>query len=73
MVKDTYSFISPDKSPAEVIDSIRRFYGPTMNAFEAAQKNGEVEGNFAANYWNSQRPRTRPRTAAPRYPRPSCE
>jgi ubiquinone/menaquinone biosynthesis C-methylase UbiE len=43
LVKDTYSFISPDKSPAEVIESFRRFYGPTMNAFEAAQKTGKVE------------------------------
>ena len=43
MVKDTYYFISPDKSPAHVIESFRRFYGPTMNAFEAAEKNGKVE------------------------------
>src|SRR6267154_2963419 len=43
MVKDTFHFISPDKSPAQVVDSFRRFYGPTMNAFEAAQKNGKVE------------------------------
>jgi len=43
LAKDTYSFISPDKSPAEVIESFRRFYGPTMNAFEAAQKTGKVE------------------------------
>ncbi|MDP1721402.1 MAG: methyltransferase domain-containing protein [Candidatus Nanopelagicaceae bacterium] len=43
MVKDTYSFISADKSPADVINSFRHFYGPTMNAFEAAQKNGRVE------------------------------
>jgi ubiquinone/menaquinone biosynthesis C-methylase UbiE len=43
MVKDTFYFISPDKSPADVIDSFRRFYGPTMNAFEAAEKNGKVE------------------------------
>ncbi|MBI4376134.1 MAG: methyltransferase domain-containing protein, partial [Elusimicrobia bacterium] len=43
MVKDTYSFISPDKSPADVIESFRRFYDPTMNAFEAAQKSGKVE------------------------------
>lgn len=42
-VKDTYSFISPDKSPARVIDLFRRYYGPTMNAFEAAEKNGKVE------------------------------
>src|SRR5207247_2219010 len=31
-VKDTYSFISPDKSPAHVIELFRRYYGPTMNA-----------------------------------------
>ena len=43
MVKDTYSFISPDKSPAQVIELFRRFYGPTMNAFEAAEKSGKVE------------------------------
>jgi ubiquinone/menaquinone biosynthesis C-methylase UbiE len=43
MVKDTFHFISPEKSPAQVIDSFRRFYGPTMNAFEAAQKSGKEE------------------------------
>jgi ubiquinone/menaquinone biosynthesis C-methylase UbiE len=43
MVKDTYSFISPDKSPTDVIELFRRFYGPTMNAFEAAEKTGRVE------------------------------
>ena len=43
MVKDTYHFISPDKSPAQFIESFRRFYGPTMNAFEAAEKSGKVE------------------------------
>jgi ubiquinone/menaquinone biosynthesis C-methylase UbiE len=43
MVKDTFYFTSPDKSPADVIESFRRFYGPTMNAYEAAEKNGKVE------------------------------
>jgi hypothetical protein len=43
MVKDTYHFISPDKDPMRVIGSFRRFYGPTMNAFEAAEKNGKEE------------------------------
>jgi ubiquinone/menaquinone biosynthesis C-methylase UbiE len=43
MAKDTFSFIAPDKSPADVIELFRRFYGPTMNAFEAAQKNGKEE------------------------------
>jgi len=43
MVKDTFSFISPDKGPTDVIETFRRFYGPTMNAFEAAQKSGTAE------------------------------
>ena len=43
MVKDTYSFVSPDKSPADVIELFRRFYGPTMNAFDAAEKDGRVQ------------------------------
>jgi ubiquinone/menaquinone biosynthesis C-methylase UbiE len=43
MVKDTYTFISSKKSPADFIDAIKRFYGPTMNAYEAAEKNGRVE------------------------------
>ena len=42
MVKDTFNFISTD-SPTNFIDSFRRFYGPTMNAFEAAEKNGKAE------------------------------
>jgi len=43
MVKDTYHFISPVKSPADLVESFRRYYGPTMNAFEAAEKGGKVE------------------------------
>ncbi len=43
LTKDTFTFISPDKSPAQVIDLFSRFYGPTMNAFEAADKNGKVD------------------------------
>jgi hypothetical protein len=43
MAKDTYYFLSPDKSPAKFIESFRRFYGPTMNAFEAAQTSGTVD------------------------------
>src|SRR5206468_8175020 len=43
MVKDTYYFASPDKSPTEFIDLFETFYGPTMNAVEAAQKNGKAD------------------------------
>jgi hypothetical protein len=41
--RDTFHFISHDRSPAQIVESFRRFYGPTMNAYEAAEKNGEVE------------------------------
>jgi ubiquinone/menaquinone biosynthesis C-methylase UbiE len=43
MVRDTFYFTSPDKTPAQYIDLFRRFYGPTMNAFDAAEKNGKTE------------------------------
>jgi ubiquinone/menaquinone biosynthesis C-methylase UbiE len=42
MVKDTYYFASPDKSSTEFIELFETFYGPTMNAVEAAQKNGKA-------------------------------
>lgn len=43
MTRDTYYFISSSKGPAEFISLFRRFYGPTMNAFEAAEQNGKAE------------------------------
>src|SRR5215468_11601982 len=43
MVKDTYYFASPDKSPTQFIELFEKFYGPTMNAYEAAEKNGKAE------------------------------
>jgi hypothetical protein len=43
LTRDTFCFISADKSPEQVIELFRRFYGPTMNAFEAAEKNGKAE------------------------------
>jgi ubiquinone/menaquinone biosynthesis C-methylase UbiE len=42
MVRDTYYFESPEKSPTQFIDLFETFYGPTMNALEAAQKNGKA-------------------------------
>ncbi len=36
--KDQYVFRSPDQDAAQFIDLFRRFYGPTMNAFDAAEK-----------------------------------
>ena len=41
--KDTYYFVSASKSPADFIGLFRRSYGPTMNAFEAAERSGRAE------------------------------
>jgi SAM-dependent methyltransferase len=30
-------------APSEFVDAFRRYYGPTMNAFEAAEKNGRAD------------------------------
>jgi ubiquinone/menaquinone biosynthesis C-methylase UbiE len=40
MVKDTYHFVSPELNPSQFIEVFETFYGPTMNAVEAAQKSG---------------------------------
>ena len=39
--RETFAFRSP-RAPAVVADEFRNFYGPTMNAFEAAEKNGRA-------------------------------
>lgn len=51
---DTFMFEST-KTPTAMVDDFRRFYGPTMNAFQAAEKNAqsdslqkELETLFAA-------------------------
>src|SRR5579862_7375388 len=43
MVKDTHYFAHPDKTPTRFIELFEAFYGPTMNAVEAARKNGKLE------------------------------
>jgi ubiquinone/menaquinone biosynthesis C-methylase UbiE len=40
--RDTYTFNFPG-TPQAYVDLFRRFYGPTMNAFEAAEKNGKAD------------------------------
>jgi SAM-dependent methyltransferase len=39
--RDTYTFNFP-APPTELVDVFRRYYGPTMNAFEAAEKDGRA-------------------------------
>jgi ubiquinone/menaquinone biosynthesis C-methylase UbiE len=38
-MRDTYRFNFPG-APSHLLDEFRRYYGPTMNAFEAAEKSG---------------------------------
>jgi SAM-dependent methyltransferase len=40
-VRDTYTFNFPG-TPSAFVDTFRRYYGPTMNAFDAAEKNGRA-------------------------------
>jgi ubiquinone/menaquinone biosynthesis C-methylase UbiE len=39
--RETYTFSCPS-APSEFVDAFRQYYGPTMNAFEAAEKNGRA-------------------------------
>ena len=41
-VRDTFAF-NFSGPPSQFVDAFRRYYGPTMNAFEAAEKNGRVK------------------------------
>ena len=40
--KETFTF-NATFSPSEVLSLFRNYYGPTMNAFEAAEKNGKAD------------------------------
>ena len=40
-VRDTFTFNYPSP-PSVLVDEFRKYYGPTMNAFEAAEKNGRA-------------------------------
>ena len=54
-VRDTYTFNFPG-TPSEFVEEFRKFYGPTMNAFEAAEKNdraGDLQKELEA-LFNSQ-------------------
>jgi ubiquinone/menaquinone biosynthesis C-methylase UbiE len=41
-VKDTFNFNIPC-TPSEFVNKFKNYYGPTMNAFEAAEKNDKAE------------------------------
>jgi ubiquinone/menaquinone biosynthesis C-methylase UbiE len=39
--RDTFTF-NTSVAPSEYVDTFRKYYGPTMNAFEAAEQNGRA-------------------------------
>lgn len=41
-IKDSFAF-NASYSPAKLVEKFRDYYGPTMNAFEAAEKNGKTK------------------------------
>jgi len=53
-VRDTYTFNYPS-TPSSLVSAFRKYYGPTMNAFEAAEKNGRAADlqNDLENLFNS--------------------
>jgi len=40
-IKDTFTF-NASYTPTELVNTFKNYYGPTMNAFEAAEKNGKA-------------------------------
>jgi SAM-dependent methyltransferase len=42
LTRDTFVFEAPHQTPMQVIETFRSFYGPTMNAYDAAEKNGRA-------------------------------
>jgi hypothetical protein len=40
-IKDSFTFKAPF-GPKELVSRFKDYYGPTMNAFEAAEKNGKA-------------------------------
>lgn len=41
--RDVFRFAAPDRGPESLVDSFERYYGPTMNAVEAARAAGRAE------------------------------
>ena len=65
--RDTYVFNFPG-TPVEFVAGFRRYYGPTMNAFEAAEKSGQAEElrrELEALFTNQNKSLTRDATSIP--------
>ena len=66
-VRDSFIFNFPG-APAELVDLFRKYYGPTMNAFDAAEKNGraaELESGLVALFNKENRSLCREMTSLP--------
>ncbi len=65
--RDSYTFEYPG-TPAKLVDIFRRFYGPTMNAFDAAEKNGkaaELQGELEALFESQNKSPSKDATSIP--------
>jgi hypothetical protein len=65
--RDTYTFDYPNP-PVELLTAFRNYYGPTMNAFEAAEKNGraaDLQEELEALFENQNRSPTPGTTSIP--------
>lgn len=70
-VRDTYTFNYPS-APVELVGEFRKYYGPTMNAFDAAEKNGraaDLQKELETLFTSQNRS---PSKEAPLFPPPSC-
>lgn len=65
--RDTFTFRSSGP-PAALVDAFRRYYGPTMNAFEAAEQNGragELQAELEALFESRNQSTSKDTTAIP--------
>lgn len=65
--RDTYTFHYPG-TPSAFVDEFRRWYGPAMNAFDAAEKNGSADrlrGELNALFESQNRSTRTDRTSIP--------
>jgi len=70
-VRDTYVFNFPGK-PSELVGEFRKYYGPTMNAFEAAERTVKPAiCRRSSKFCSAARTKALTRTPPP-FPRPSC-
>lgn len=66
-LRDTYTF-NFEGSTSEFVNLFRTYYGPTMNAFDAAEKEGraaELQKELEILFWNQNRSGSTRRTSVP--------